>query len=52
MPIFLDKNKKPETHFQILYVPGVVDPADYVSKVTPPEKYVNTEIWTMGPKIP
>ena len=45
-------NKKTHcTHFQILYVPGLVNPADYVSKVTPPEKYVNNENWTMGPKF-
>ena len=39
------------THFQIVYVPGLINPADYVSKVTPPEKYVNNENWTMGPKF-
>ena len=45
-------NKKTHgTHFQILHVPGLVNPADYVSRVTPPEKYVNNENWTMGPKF-
>ena len=47
----MNNKKTHETHFQILYVPGVVDPADYVSKITFPEKCVNNEKWTMGPKF-
>ena len=39
------------THLQIVYVPSVINSAYYVSKVTPPEKYVNNENWTMGPKF-
>ena len=47
----MNNKKTHETHFQILHVPGSVNPADYVSKVTPPEKYVNNENWTMGTKF-
>ena len=35
----------------MLYEPGVVNPADYVSKVTPPEKNVNNEHWIMSLKF-
>ena len=47
----MNNKKTHETPFQILHVPGLVSPADYFSKVTPPEKYVNNENWTMGPKF-
>ena len=47
----INNKKTHSTHFQIVYVPGLINPADYVSKVTAPEKYVNNENWTMGPKF-
>ena len=38
-------------HFQTLYIPGLINPADYASKITPPEKYVGNWNWTMWPKF-
>ena len=47
----INNKKTHSTHFQIVYVPSLINPADYVSKVTAPEKYVNNENWTMGPNF-
>ena len=35
----------------LVFCPGEQNPADYVTKKTKPEKYVNTSFWQHGPKF-
>ena len=40
-----------QINFTILYVPGQENPADYTTKSTPINKYLNTEFWQNGPHL-
>ena len=40
-----------QINFTILYVPGYENPADYTTKTTPINEYLNTEFWQNGPHL-
>ena len=40
-----------EINFTLLYVPGIDNPADYTTKITPWHKYLNTSFWQTGPEL-
>ena len=40
-----------QINFTILYVPGYENPADYTTKTTPINRYLNTEFWQNGPQL-
>ena len=37
--------------FTLLYVPGTENPADYITKITSINQYLNTEFWQTGPVL-
>ena len=37
--------------YTLLYVPGNENPADYTTKITSINKYLNTEFWRTGPEF-
>ena len=40
-----------QINFSTLYVPGYENPADYTTKTTPINKYLNIEFWQNGPNL-
>ena len=44
-------NKIQKCNFKIVYVPGELNPSDYVTKKTSVDKYLNNRFWQHGPEF-